>query len=400
MDLNGGLMKRMLIGLLLAGACLLCQAQNTRAAQTQAEDLSCGGYKDKITFMDGVPDTVGIRAHAEKIAPSNPIVIGQDKEEKRGVDISVTIGSLPGTAEFWRWHQYEVGTHQVRIGDPIPRGEDCRPSISGYRECYTVDNRCEKETETVYRKIIPDSVSVWLDPSTETEQFLGWGPTHLGRYPLRYLFPEKWALGAWTPTGLEQESIGEWYPEGSEVWAFGQENSWFTFLFPDPNEIDLPGQHLLRLSQPQRELGYMGRRILGLYGRFYTFQAPYSAMNGTSAGECLVDSGRIADSSGLCFVSKVGTSTEATYFSINFTQIPLDLPGTWRIGMMASQLPAMYDHGKLTENLEGEAKKVLDFGPQGYGWGDASYDIDDYYFYSYVVISTPCYETDPKSCMN
>jgi hypothetical protein len=393
-------MKRILIGLILAGICLLARTDDARAAGGSAEGGICGTIPDSIKYPLGEKNNIGISAHAEKIAPSNPIVIGQDQESKRGVDISITISSLPGTAEFWRWHRYEVGTHQVLIGDLIPRGEQCRSGRSGYLECYTVEDRCEKETETVYRHIIPDSVSVWLDPSTETEQFLGWGPNDGGRYPLRFLFPEKWALGAWTPTGLEQESIGEWYPEGSEVWAFGQENSWFTFLFPDPNEIDLPGQHLVRLSQPQRELGYMGRRILGLYGRFYTFQAPYSAMNGTSAGECLVDSGRIADSSGLCFVSKVGTSTEATYFSINFTQIPLDLPGTWRIGMMASQLPAMYDHGKLPEKLDDEAKKVLDFGPKDYGWDPASYALDDYLFYSYVVISTPCYETDPKSCMN
>jgi len=396
-------MKRMLIGLILAVVYILANAQGVRIAQAQTDGMGCDGNRDTITYEAGMQGggDIGIEVSGSKDWPAQPIVIGQD-ESHTGVTISVMIKALKGTAKYWRLQQEDYADNPVPRGRQTPAGYTCYPISGDMRRCYK--NVCnEMPDEEVYRNINPDSVSVWLDPSAETEQFLGWGPNAAGLYPLRYLFPEKWALGAWTPTGWEQADIGDWYPTGEEVWAFGQTNPWFTYLFPDPNETDLPGQHLLRMSQPLYGTGYVGRRVLGLYGAFYSYQNPYASVQGVDTGprQCLVDNNSITDSEGSCPNTPDGHNFGNDVIEINiyFSKIPLDLPGKWRIGIKATQFPAKYDHGK-TEVIDNPM--YLSIGPSAYGWDSPSYDLENdmYGFDSYVIVSTPCYATDPKSCMN
>ncbi len=413
-------MRRIWIGLLLAGMYLLTQGKNVRIAQAQAGTLACGGHSDTITFPIDLGDgTIGIEVLGEKLFPEKPIIIGQD-ESHIGVNLWVRITALEGKAVYWREHIERgdlVGTfNSEAVPTMVSKGLECIARNNAFSDCYEVNKVCRQEPpEPVYRYINPESVSIWLDPTRETEEFLGWGPNGEGRYPLRFIFPEKWALGAWTPTGMEQEEIG-WNPTDQDVWAFGQENPWFTYLFPDPNETDLPGQHLLRMSQPVYYLGfgdgggdevsYISRRVLGLYGSFFAYQSVNNSVQGTGTGplECLVDSGSLPGdqntlaSEGSCTPPDgYNFGDNVTEISIYFKGIPLDLPGHWRIGIKASQYPAKYDHVRLTENV---GRSFLSIGPADYGWTKAKYVLDDFGFDSYVIISTPCYGTDPKSCVN
>jgi hypothetical protein len=414
--------KRIWIGFLLAGVFILTQADYARASGGQF--VGCGGNEDKIIFSTGslddpYPDGIGIEVSGWRSEPTHPIVIGQDKTF-RGVDITVKITALEGKAVYWREHteMEEIkGTfNQESMEYLVSQGYECVAINSAFYKCYEKKIVCEsneKDPEKIYRYLNPESISIWLDPSMETEQFLGWGPTQEGRYPLRYLFPEKWALGAWTPEGMQNEDIGEWYPTGEEVWSFGQENPWFTFLFPDPNETDLPGQHLLRMSQPvsrgeEEESWYISRRVLGLYGGFYAYQSMYNSVADKNTGplQCLIDSNSIPGDEGI--PPSIGECIHAednhnfgenvTEILIYFSHIPLDLPGHWRIGIKAYQNPAKYDHGKE----ERIGSRYLSIGPGDYGWSAANYSLDDPArgFDSYVIVSTPCYATDPKSCVN
>jgi hypothetical protein len=396
-------MKRILVGVILAGFSLLGQIEIVRALdEPTGQFVGCGGKPDEFIY-NGVKGA-SISAHAEKISPANVIVIGQDQEKQIGVNLSVTIIAEKGTVIKSREVDGEPHPdNPIRSRAPDPAGYRCYTKPGGVKECY--EKKCKEFSETVYRYINPDSISIWLDPSEETEQFLGWKQGEVGQYPLRYLFPEKWALGAWTPTGLEGETIGDWSPSGEEVWAFGQENSWFTFLFPDPNEKDLPGQHLLQMSQPQRITGSVSRRVLALYGPFDYIQSPYTQVNGTYARDCLIDASSLPGdantppSAGSCDKPDNYTySDKENIIIINFDRIPLDLPGDWQIGIKAEQYPAKYDFGK-TEVITDPNE--LKFGPSDYGWGPINmYDISTITFPCYVVISTPCTNSDPKSCKN
>ncbi len=164
----------------------------------------------------------------------------------------------------------------------------------------------------------------------------------------------------------------------------------------------------MRVAQPHISEGYVARRVLGLYGSFYAYQSQYFSVQNQATGPrlCLVDSNSLPGSStspasiGTCDPADgEGFGNNIIYANVKFKNIPLDLPGTWQIGMKAIQKPAMYDQGRLPENPVPDPM-FLSFGPSAYGYSKANYDMSKIFFDSYVVISSPCYGADPKSCVN
>jgi hypothetical protein len=124
-------MKRIIFGMLLAGMCYLIRTEGNRALALMgneylAEDpASC--FARKVTIDFPRPSFSITRL---KTDPKNPIVIGQDKE-KRGVDITVTISSLPGTARIPHWVTTEYdGGYYWEDGD-APEGMICNQPKSG-----------------------------------------------------------------------------------------------------------------------------------------------------------------------------------------------------------------------------------------------------------------------------
>jgi hypothetical protein len=122
-------MKRLLIGLLLAGVYLLAQVRGVRAEASQEDVPYCGPIPDAIKFEGGMlGGDVGIQVSGYKAWPDKPIVIGQD-ESHRGVDISVTISALKGEAKYWR-------TRREVIGESFPmniRASDCSEHLPDFR---------------------------------------------------------------------------------------------------------------------------------------------------------------------------------------------------------------------------------------------------------------------------
>jgi hypothetical protein len=85
MDKKGGRMKKLLIGLLLAGVYLLAQVRGERAEASQEDVPYCGPIPDAIKFEGGMlGGDVGIQVSGYKAWLGKPIVIGQD-ESHRGL---------------------------------------------------------------------------------------------------------------------------------------------------------------------------------------------------------------------------------------------------------------------------------------------------------------------------
>lgn len=394
-------MKRIILGLLLGGMSFLLQAEDARAfseprnkhqAEIITDQASCLA-QDTVTFPGP-----SIAVFAQKTAPANVIAIGQD-EDKRGVDITITVTSLPGTAIYYNWVRKETDDVPYKIGSYIPKGMECRPLISGWVSCYWVYYNCEQAPpETVYRMLRPEMTRVWLDPDINTRNWLRWSGTPSGD-PLRFVFPDDWGLGAWTPEGVKKRS----YP--------GSGNEWWTFLYGDPLYVSIPTTSMLKFYRPNPS-GYSIEQVLGLWGAFSSFPGESTFAEKGNIDQCLIDSAHVLVEGGNpeytnrrgCVVRTLGAiPDQARILWIDFNNIPLDLPGKWHIGMTANQYPALYAKGTRTEsNLRDkidEYSPKLRIGPSP-EYTPNGYDISSNSFVSYIVISTPCYSADPKSCVN
>jgi hypothetical protein len=242
--------------------------------------------------------------------------------------------------------------------------------------------------------IKPESIRIWLDPDDDTEKWLGWKQTDEGD-PLRYVFPDKWGLGAWTPEGLRKQ--------GLYIYSPSENSEWWTFLYPDPRMLELPTTHLGRFGQPTIAGESLNRRVLGLFGPLNYYMEMYGGS--TDPYMCLVDAGFISGSKGSCEAMPIGSlPDQVRMIMINFSHIPLDLPGHWQIGITTTQYPAMYANRTRVEtkiNGVDEYSTELKFGPDNAGYSYPNrYLIETYHFESYIVISTPCLAADPKSCVN
>jgi hypothetical protein len=389
--------KRIFIGFLLAGMCFSLRAEDARALADPRNDHKAETVMDQASCL--AKDTVifpkpSITVFAQKTAPDNPIAIGQD-EDKRGVDIAVTVTALPGTAIYFNWVRKEVGGDYYSYYEIVQKGMECYPRSGGRRWCYWVEYQCEQAApETVYRMLKPENTRVWLDPDDKTRAWLRWSGGGIGD-PLRFVFPDDWGLGAWTPKGAKKSS------------SPGTGNEWWTFLYGDPLITILPETNMPLFDEPNVVSGWNGRKILGLWGTFKEARKE-------GVDQCWIDNNQVQIEGGNdkyantrgCNVRTLGALPEQVRILwIDFNNIPLDLPGHWYIGMMAQQYPALYAKGTRNErNLRDkfdESSPELGMGPESAGYlGLNSYPTDTYSFSSYIIISTPCYNADPKSCVN
>jgi hypothetical protein len=343
---------------------------------------------------------------AEKTSPAYPIVIGQDKDDRRGVDIRIEIQSFPGTVEPYETHD---GDRQVCRGySKRQKGlKSCSPSYEDGKFLYwTTEPICTRhENEQTSRFINGESLQVWLIPSDNTLMWLGWNIDFLGRYPLRFMYPEKWALGTWVPGGFISEGDEGLFAD-FQIRRFTEEHPGFNFLKADPRKDILPESVLTRINNPVTNPP--GGVALALYGRFAGLNN-YGGISG--AGACLIYDGK--EKTGWCWPTTSPSSDslldlpafdkwkaqsvevdlsrkDITYLGLTLKNVPLDLPGTWHIGVSVSVSPATYNGGNRTEVVP-DPSKLFQFPGNGY-------DLKTHAFSSYMLISTFCNPMEKLGC--
>ena len=184
-----------------------------------------------------------------------------------------------------------------------------------------------------------------------------------------------------------------------QIERFIAENPGFEFLKSDPREEELPTYALIRIKDPQTVVT-SAERALALFGEFYNwYRSGNEVISGS--GQCLV--GRMG-TNGIC-----GTSTNLsqadpslelfnadltaagiTSLRLDMYNIPMDLPGTWYIGVSVAVFPAVYDNGRRTEVIEDYSK--LGRSPdQGYKYKEHSFDV-------YILVSTLCNAAEEGGC--
>jgi hypothetical protein len=243
----------------------------------------------------------------------------------------------------------------------------------------------------------PERTRVWLEPDEKTKAWLSWSVGAKGD-PLRFVFPDGWGMGAWTPDGARKQSFQ------------GLGNEWWTFLYGDPNAVVIPTSRMVKITAPDQFTGRSTRQGIGLFGDFTTFTdgSAYSR-NGNMDSQCLIDdevSVEGGPSTRDCYPDPAGASTasQITELTIKFLNVPLDLPGSWMIGITANQYPAKYfvnTQLKYETEVNGfdEYSPELMLGPWDLGYYNG-YSITEYTFDAYIIIATPCYNADPESCKN
>jgi hypothetical protein len=386
-------MKRIMTGLLLGGMLLLLKVDDTRALSNPGDEYTnakteaaCLAIIDKVKFPKPSFSVV-----AQKTAPKNPIVIGQDKE-KVGVNITVSISSLSGTAEYPRWVTTIYGRAPYTY---VPKGMNCDRPINGVYSCYWIKSECKKITDTIFRMLKPARTQVWLDPTDDTRGWLGWNKDPKGD-PLRFVLPDDWGFGAWTPEGWKERSNP------------GTGGEWWTFLYGDPMITHFPSTEMSVVYTPEPGNLYSTRQILGLFGTYTNF--PGLPASSELMNQCLIDD-EVKSSRGNCVIEPYGVigTSKVTTLTFHFNNVPLDLPGRWRIGVVAYQLPAIYA-GNRTEIID-EFDLQLSVGPEERGFpffyeyveSENGEDFDmspNKAFNSYIILATPCFNGDPKSCVN
>jgi hypothetical protein len=305
---------------------------------------------------------------AEKVGPPKPLVIGQDLQEQTGVEINIEIRSLAGAISYETFDGYrqECRSYSRRQREM----KSCFPGYdNGHYFYWTTVPICTlHENEKVYRTIDGESLKVWLLPSEKTVQWLGWNREGLfdDQYPLRYLFPEKWSLGTWTPGGFTTEGDAGLFAD-FQIEKFTSENPGFNFLKADPRAEKIPSYALMRINDPMGKDGNADL-VLALFGGF---SENLGHAQQSKLGECLVSR---PGTQGKCEVitSELGgndslglptfekwktgltggadlTAKDITYLALNLHRVPLDLPGEWQIGLEVSVRAATYDNGRRTE---------------------------------------------------
>jgi hypothetical protein len=334
--------------------------------------------------------------NAKKDYPEYPIVIGQDMKEQTGVDITIEIQSAPGKIAYETFDGYGEECVGQAAWEDGPKS--CPPYYSNNQYFYLRQvPKCTSHEEEVYRTIIGETVKVWLIPTEETLNWLGWNAQKTGdKYPLRFLFPEKWALGTWTPGGFTTVGSDYMFTE-EQIDAFIAKNPGFEFLKGDPRMEDIPTYALQRAEDPSGN-PMAAQRVLALFGEFTNW---YTHTATTAGGPCLVDRTgtqghcqtatnlSMGNSKTVLFNADLGAEG-ITYLRVELLNVPMDLPGDWYIGVNVSVWPAKYDNGRRTETVADPS--LLHRDPA------EGYTLKDHIFTTYILVSTLCNSAEIGGC--
>ena len=91
-----------------------------------------------------------------------------------------------------------------------------------------------------------------------------------------------------------------------------------------------------------------------------------------------------------------------TSLNIKMEHLPLDLPGKWFIGIQIQMSKASMDYGANTITEEWGYKPDPNDDPDAHWFteNDFNYSKEGNYFYSYVLLSTPCNPNEKDNCID
>jgi hypothetical protein len=328
---------------------------------------------------------------AEKTYPNFPIIVTQDKTHL-GVNVVVEIQSFPGMISYETYDEKCIAFEEPQKGMEL-----CSPYYSAGKYYYT-KGECTPHSEKVFRYIDGTSVKVWLEPTERTSWWLGWTTEGIpdSLFPLRYMYPEKWALGTWTPEGFMTEGdLGLWTEE--EIRKFLEEHPGYNFLKADPRHREIPTLYLPLAQDPLED----GSRVIPLFGDDFT---EWNGQGALFTGDRCMITGRGPDGNAYCaktvndiddpMFGSVGLEAKnITFLRVSFSHIPMDIPGEWHIAVRVAVRKAVYGGGKL-ETVENED---FLFRLPGIGYYQ---DTPGHTFTTYMWISTPCNPNEYKGCDN
>lgn len=136
----------------------------------------------------------------QKIAPSNPLVVGQDTQDRRGADVQVSI-TVPPVIFTWFEPIYEE--KDVCRNPSVGETANCKQSSS------SITNDGVEDTESVFKECLqhiehlPDPVSTVLATANLSADSKAWitsklGQTHYGAYIHRESFALIPGIGSWS----------------------------------------------------------------------------------------------------------------------------------------------------------------------------------------------------------
>jgi len=383
-----------------------------------ASELRISGTTRAIEPISGATISVLQTVMEPKVNEvKNVIVYGQDKEEE-GVSLTITVTATTGEIKHDEWDdKQECQSYNV-----LPKWRDasaCEKTYYGWYCCDTVKYcRTNLPPRSVRRDIT--NVRVWLAPSGETLEWLGWGNkvTGTGKASLHYMFPSRWMVGEWTSdgfvvTGTPDISTSEEY---KAEWLKQMQD--YSFLAGDSQTLDkLWSVTLDEVPNPEPapdSISAASRTVLGLFGDFTLSKIPYNMPTAPKGADFAVKYADIRDrmnKSGKKWAESFPDSPNLYPGQVNggepdvtirLVHIPIDLPGIWYIGVSVEMRKAEFDyidpHGKysrhVVEGVDWEGgSEVKWFTPD-----ESNYDTNSNYFYTYVLLSTPCNPLEEKGC--
>ncbi len=319
------------------------------------------------------------------------------------MSLTVTVESVPGKIQHDEWFERTVQKCMPHSPNtPRPAGAKTCPPYNSINPPYVYyydevkEKYCQRIESPAMRKI--KSVRVWLEPSTETSAWLGWGDMVTdGRASLRYMFPDKWMAGTWTPDGFVTTGTPDntWNQVYYENWMKQLNDA--NFLAGDTATI----QNLWSVTLPEVGHPEFGTTVLGLLGTFDP--GDISGLTSAPIGVYTIDYGEINSNTKKHRAAHYPASLDSmslntTKIVLQFANIPLDLPGVWRIGVQIKMELAKPDYWDRTE----VPVLLSDWAADKTRWfitsGETGYNRNDYYFFAYVLVSTPCNPLEEKGC--
>jgi len=370
----------------------------------------------------------GVTVESHILEPNNVVVVGQDPAEI-GVSIEITIRSQKGVIEHDETIASQECAHYGKKDlSKAPCGAKTSPDYSqygnsGYYYFRTV-TKCIRHYSNespglpalnVYRKV--KGVRVWLEPSEETNKWLGWsavGPG--GRASLRYIYPNRWMVGNWEGDGFSTQRTLD------ARWDIPYYKNWLEnvgavdFLAGDAYSYPLWSISMPEVASPMTNV-----MSLGVSGEM-KISPPFAGSNEiptasvTEEVNCLdlktnylsLDPGFLKKTYQInCPSNPPYDTSNSGIYTMTFEHIPMDLPGQWYVGVMVE-----LDRAKFI-NVDYYGSKELTEDPGAWTTDDEtqwfpieSYDEIKYdnkvegssFFFSYILLTSPCNNLEENGC--
>jgi hypothetical protein len=299
----------------------------------------------------------------------------QDPQE-HGVSIDVTINAEDLIATYWKWETVDVCLpyENYQAGMTTCKYEGSR-APGFYYYYWTPQRQCvQQPPEITYRSIETSTISIWLEPTALTKDLLGTGPyfNDTNKPVLRYLYPDQWALVVVQP-GERKIIEKPWFRNSADVEKFLKENKDFIILDTSAKTFDLTSR------LPQKQSPATGKNGLSLYNFGINCDADLP-------GSGLLKGREVCKDQINQYTSEYGTKS----FSIIFDRIPLDVPGTWYVGVSFYQWPAKYDGGRGLEKWGNQQYREFVFSDENME--------KQFSFESYIIRSAPCNPEEVGNC--